>query len=198
MLCLAFLSVERFTMARVLLEQKKEQDEILSIFEFHQKMNFSLFRNNDNVIKIKLPESIQDLLGELDSKRQINRSQLVRELLFGYVYGWYLLELMYQQKEGFYWDSGVLFSRSASSDDKKPELESIPYNLAPELGKNIYDLKVWLPDALVSELNILAERTSVTTSHFCREVIVGALMGRSILSERLLVTDSTDNNRGIS
>ena len=52
---------------------KKEQDEILSIFEFHQKMNFSLFRNNDNVIKIKLPESIQDLLGELDSKRQINR-----------------------------------------------------------------------------------------------------------------------------
>ena len=33
---------------------KKEQDEI-SIFEFHQKMNFSLFRNNDNVIKIKLP-----------------------------------------------------------------------------------------------------------------------------------------------
>ena len=105
---------------------------------------------------------------------------------------------MYQQKEGFYWDSGVLFSRSASSDDKKPELESIPYNLAPELGKNIYDLKVWLPDALVSELNILAERTSVTTSHFCREVIVGALMGRSILSERLLVTDSTDNNRGIS
>lgn len=170
---------------------KKKQSDPLSKFEF-QKIDFSLFRDNDVPIKIKLPESAQNLLDELDNKRQINRSQLARELLFGYVYGWYLLELMHQQRDGFYWDSGIRFSM-APSPNKMPE--PMPYNLAPELGKNTYDLKVWLPTTLVGDLENLAERTSVTTSHFCREVIVGALIGRSVLLERLLVAD---NNRGIS
>lgn len=167
-------------------EAKKDQNELLSMFDFNQILDFSLFRYNDTVIKIKLPESIQDLLNELNNKRQINRSQLVRELLFGYVYGWYLLELMYQKKEGFYWDSGLRFSRKELSDEEKPQPEPIPYNLAPELGKNIYDLKVWLPSTLINELNILAEKTGITTSHFCREVLVGALMGRSTLPERFI------------
>ncbi len=171
----------------------KEQDELLSMLSFHKELDFSLFRNNDSVVKIKLPESIQLLLDELDNNRQINRSQLVRELLFAYVYGWYSLELMYQKKEGFYWRSGVLFSRKAINNELLPE--PIPYNLAPELGKNTYDLKVWLPDGLINELETLAGRASITVSHFCREVIVGALIGRSVLSERLL---ETDNNRGIS
>ena len=173
-------------------QTKKEQDELLSTFSFHQDLDFGLFRNNDSAVKIKLPESIQLLLDELDNNRQINRSQLVRELLFSYVYGWYSLELMYQKKEGFYWDSGIRFSRAVT--DKLPS-ESIPYNLAPELGKNTYDLKVWLPSNLINELEVLAERANITVSHFCREVIVGALIGRSVLSERLL---ATDNNRGIS
>ena len=60
----------------------KEQDELLSMLSFHKELDFSLFRNNDSVVKIKLPESIQLLLDELDNNRQINRSQLVRELLF--------------------------------------------------------------------------------------------------------------------
>jgi predicted DNA-binding protein len=171
---------------------KKEQDELLSTFSFHQELDFSSFRNNDSAVKIKLPESIQLLLDELDNNREINRSQLVRELLFAYVYGWYSLELMYQKKEGFYWRSGVLFSRQVINDVPP---EPIPHNLAPELGKNIYDLKVWLPDSLVNELEALAGKASITVSHFCREVIVGALIGRSVLSERLL---ATENNRGIS
>ena len=82
-------------------QTKKEQDELLATFSFHQDLDFGLFRNNDSAVKIKLPESIQLLLDELDNNRQINRSQLVRELLFSYVYGWYSLELMYQKKRRF-------------------------------------------------------------------------------------------------
>lgn len=172
---------------------KKEQDELLPSLHFHEKLDFQVFRHNDVVVKIKLPEPARLLLEELDSKRHIGRSQLARELLFSYVYGWYALELMYQEKEGFYWDSRVRFSRR--DDIEKPEAQQMPYNLAPELGKNTYDLTVWLPNDLFLEIESLATQAKISTSHFCREIIAGALMGRSVLSERLL---ATNNNRGIS
>lgn len=141
--------------------------------------DLKLFRPpHTSPVKVWLPEPLDDRLQELAEHEGANRSKLIRDALFQHVYGSYRFAQMRNQKDGFFWDpppkgqalkDEVRFSRSGTA----------PYNL----GKNIVNVRAWLPPKLRDDLALLAANAGRTWSHYVREVLVFHFMGHRLLIE---------------
>lgn len=133
--------------------------------------DLSIFRSDHwEPMKVWLPEPLDEILRQLADHRTSSRSVLIRRALFVYVYGQYAFEQMRADKDGFFYDDGIRYSRSP--------------NRAPSLGKNTRNYKVFLPRRLREDLATLANQSRLKLSHFTREVLISAFMGHQALAER--------------
>lgn len=127
--------------------------------------------------KVWLPEPLDDRLKDLAERCSDNRSESIRNALFKHVYGSYCFEQMRNQHEGYFWEppkinsklSEVMFSRSGAT----------PY----DLGKNIVNVRVWLPPKLRDDLALLASNVGKTWSFYVREALIFHFMGQRLLLE---------------
>ncbi|MCE9639707.1 MAG: ribbon-helix-helix domain-containing protein [Betaproteobacteria bacterium] len=136
--------------------------------------DLTLFRSTHSIsAKVWLPEPLDERLKELAEYQFANRSELLRDALFQHVYGSHRFEQMRSQKEGFFWSPPRInmpsFSRSGTA----------PYNL----GKNIVNVRVWLPAKLRDDLALLAAKADKTWSYYVREALIFHFMGHRLLVE---------------
>jgi len=143
----------------------------------------SLLERGDVAIKFWLPEILGDVLNQECSYASASRSDLIRQYLFMYLYGrhdlWGLLEL---KDDHYKLNQPILFSKSAPpKDDTVSEPEP---DLMQDLGKNIEDLKVWIPRKMKEDIQTLADKASISLSEMIREIILSMLFGHTYLSAR--------------
>jgi len=52
-----------------------------------------------------------------------------------------------------------------------------------EMGKNMFDVKVWIAEKMKNDLQELADKTELTLSEFIREILISNLFGHTYLPE---------------
>lgn len=143
--------------------------------------DYTGLESNDRAVKFWVPEPVWEALRELAAYYDSDLSTIVRHVLFSHVYGHYDLLMLAECGDRRFLPQGTqeefldvpMFSRAAASD-----------NRTAELGKNDYDLKVWVPELLVGEVDELARRAGISRSEYIREMLVSHLFGRVQLPDR--------------
>lgn len=168
--------------------------------QLHQLMGSGLeykpFATDDVSIKLWLPEKLIDKLDELAAYFQESRPNLIRFLLFVHVYGRYEFECMRSEHAGLFTPADIpAVLRRKESD--KGDLES--GEVAPTrrdvqlmLGKSDADFKLWLPSALKTELEELANRAGMKLSAYLRKILVEVLFGAKLMAEWQALLEQTD------
>jgi len=139
----------------------------------------SLLGRNDVAIKFWLPELMGTILDESCELLHTTRSDLIRQTLFTYLYGRYDWMGMYERGERrFQLNRPALFSRQeATQEAEQPDIMR-------DMGKNIEDLKVWIPSKMKEDIQGLAQQTSISNSEVIREMIISTLIGHTYLPAR--------------
>jgi len=121
------------------------------------------------------------VLDELCLSFNTSRSDLIRQTLFSYLYGRYDLIGHIERHDQHYKLRGtVRFSRTQSTATdavKEPDIMQ-------DLGKNTEDLKVWIPLKMKEDIQVLADKASISLSAMIREIIISTLFGHTYLSAR--------------
>jgi len=136
----------------------------------------------DVAIKFWLPYLMGSVLDELCLSFSTSRSHLIRQTLFAYLYGRYDLNGLLERHDQHYMLSGMpVFQRiplsTATDAVKEP-------NIMQDLGKNTEDLKVWIPLKMKEDIQVLADKASISLSAMIREIIISTLFGHTYLSAR--------------
>lgn len=130
--------------------------------------DYSDMPQNNVTLKVWLPESVETQLGELTSYLNTSLSDLIRQILFQHLYGRYdLIGLVERQKfdpEKPY--EGVRFSVSSAA----------PSATQPT-PKKVAGVKVFIPERMRKDLDILAGAKYQTISEYVRLVILNHLFG---------------------
>jgi|GEM_PF-2656971 len=141
-----------------------------------------LLERDDVAIKFWLPELMGTILDETCAFMSTSRSDLVRQTLFTYLYGRYDWLGMYERGEREFQlnppTAPALFSMAPSSE------ESDEPDLIRDLGKNIEDLKVWIPSKMKEDIQALAQQSNISNSEMIREILISTLIGHTYLSTR--------------
>jgi hypothetical protein len=155
---------------------------------------FDLSQNGAE-LRVWLPEEIKKAFDEIISGQRITAAKYIREFFVLYLYGMHELLKMQQNHKGLYHnpppkpkrcepeqDSGIRYSRA-------PSIEFLP-----GLGKNIVPLKIFIPERIKDDLQILADRAGIPLSRFTREVLASHFFGHTFFAEKLK-TWSDDQDR---
>ena len=136
---------------------------------------------NDRAVKCWVPEPVWKSLQELAGYHDSDLSSLVRHVLFVHVYGHYDLLALAERGDQRFMPQG---NKEALRDVVRYSRPATAANRTAELGKNDHDLKVWMPEALVGELDRLAQGSGINRSEYIRETLVSHLFGRMQLPDR--------------
>ena len=141
----------------------------------------SLTHQKDVAVKFWLPELLGSIMDETCSVLKETRSDLVRQLLFSYLYGCYDWLGLYERGiDDHEMVSGPAFSVRQLSAEEAQRKEAI----ARELGKNIEDLKVWVPLKIKEDISTLADKAGLSCSEMIREIILSSLIGHTYMPAR--------------
>lgn len=132
---------------------------------------------HDTPVKVHISEPIRIALNELGDYYDSNLSTVVRHILFVHLYGSYDLHargergndefMPYKSRIGDIAD--IRYSISSDSPAPPPP---------PDLGKNLDNVKVWLPKRMVNDIDSLANGGNLSRSVYIREALIRHLFGR--------------------
>ncbi len=94
------------------------------------------------------------------------------EYFASYLFGHHELMRMRATKSGLYEPLPEQRYCAIAPDGPEPEPE-----VEPDLGKNIYALKIWLPEKIKDGIRSRADRAGVTLGEFSRALICTHLLG---------------------
>jgi len=142
-----------------------------------------LLERGNVAIKFWLPELMGNILDQERRYTNTSRSDLIRQYLFMYLYGRHDLWGLFERKDYHYkLNEPVLFSKTkAAPGDLVAEPEP---DIMQDLGKNIEDLKVWIPRKMKGDIQALADKAAISLSEMIREIILSMLFGHTYLSAR--------------
>jgi hypothetical protein len=142
---------------------------------------------NSAVLRLWLPEAGRIALNQTTKNSGMVGAKYIREFFVSYLYGAHELLRMRSMKEGLYYvplpkylsetgegaSGGIKFSRA-------PSVEYIP-----GLGKNIFPFKVFLPQRIKDDLQVLADKVDIPLSQFVREILITHFFGQTFWPAKL-------------
>jgi len=142
--------------------------------------NYSdLLEYGDVAVKFWLPELMDTILNEVCNLYHTTQSNLIRHTLFTYLYGRYDWLGLYERKSDYYQlNRPPMYSRSPSVQEPGTP------DLMQDLGKNVEDLKVWIPAKMKDEIQALADKAGLSLSEMIREILLSILIGHTYLAAR--------------
>ena len=146
--------------------------------------DFGGLGENDQPVKFHVSEPVRKALNEMAAYHDSNLSVIVRHILFVALYGSYDLQALSERGNQEFMpykaqreDSGI---RNSRNRDIRPPTRPTP----PDLGKNLDNIKIWLPQKMVDDLDALVHEAGSNRSAFLREVLIQYLFGRMQLPVR--------------
>ena len=145
--------------------------------------DFSAFAENDAAVKFWVPEAVAEALDDLRERDRQSMSQLLRQYLIVHCYGLYAMRLMLEANPHLFKDrevdSEIRFSRAPPAGKKRVDTYFVP-----ELGKNVAPFKLWIPQRLRDDLQVLADHVELKLSQYLREIVIARLLGHGTLPLR--------------
>lgn len=142
---------------------------------------------HDASVKFWVPQPTAEALKEIKRLRAESMNETLLIFLIGHCYGFYFQQVMLTKHPEIYKDpdpsAGIRFSRrNREAEEGIPKRKTVYY--VPELGKNIFPIKLWIPQRLKNDLALLAENTGLTLSEYLREIVIARVFGYGMLPMR--------------
>jgi hypothetical protein len=143
---------------------------------------------NDRPVKIHLAEPIRTALDELADYYESNLSIVVRHILYLQLYGFYELVARTERGKGDFLPYKVamadMIARYSIAESGQSASESTPQPSEPDLGKNLDNIKIYLPHRMVDDIDQIAEQMGKNRSGWIREILITHLFGRIQLPQK--------------
>ena len=133
---------------------------------------------NSAILRVWLPEAGRTALDEVVKKSGTMSAKYLRKFFVEYLYGIHELVKMQERREGLYYVPPPVAVQQESTSDirfsRSPTVECIP-----GLGKNIFPLKIHLPQRMRDDLQSLADKVNIPLSQFVREILISHFFGQT-------------------
>jgi hypothetical protein len=133
-------------------------------------------------LRIWLPEPAKQALEEICDLSKSSMTEYLTKYFAVYLFGYFEVLRMRANGNGLY-EPLPETRECAMSTNEPPE---------PNLGKNIFALKIWVPEKIKTGLRSLADRGEVTLGVFTRTLICAHLFGGEY-GPRILMTNIDDS-----
>lgn len=168
------------------LRQSRQEDEPLTDGLIPPRDYTGLGRQ-DAQLRIWLPDQARLALSEVCSRAGVSMTVYLTELFATYLFGIHEVMQMQEHGTGLYAeteeaDADMEWNVLGEPDELGPEFDEPP----PEIGKNIFALKIFLPNMIKLGMQARAEYAGVPLGRFARAMICAHLFGRDIGPVRLL------------
>lgn len=134
--------------------------------------DYSYLNRQDAQLRVWLPDPAKQALEELCEINEMSMTAYLTEYFASYLFGHHEVMRMRACRSGLYEPEPE--RRYCAIDPDCPEREP---ELASDLGKNIYALKIWLPTKIKDRLRSEAERSHMTLGELSRTLICSHLFG---------------------
>jgi len=135
----------------------------------------------DEQRRIWLPDPAKIALIEICNRFGMSLTAYLTELFATYLYGIHEVMRMRDQQTGLYDTQDWQFARDDVSDGVDADDEDSVFDEpVPEMGKNIFALKIFLPSKLKNGLQQRADKANVPLGRFARAMICAHLFGRDV------------------
>lgn len=177
--------------------KRKQAGKITNIAneEKRKPMNFSALVSDmgdyrdlgkhDFALKFWLPEPAEKSVRELAEIDGISMSESLRQFFIIHCYGLYVFSVMKNERPALFKENhlgGAMFRRIPEEEVPGKKRE-ITY-WVPELGKNVAPVKIWIPQRVRNDLQILADHVNIKLSQYIREIVISRLLGHGTLPKR--------------
>ena len=142
---------------------------------------------HDVALKFWLPEPAEKAIQELSKINGESMSESLRQFFVIHCYGLYMFSVMTQKMPKLFKDpEPVRFSRTRDADQEAdpPGKKRETTYWVLELGKNVAPIKIWVPQRVKADLQVLADHVDITLSQYLREVVISRLLGHGTLPKR--------------
>lgn len=155
--------------------------------------NYAGLHAQDAQIRLWLPDQARIGLEEVCARTGLSMTAYLTEFLASYLYGVHELMRMREAGSGLYAERGI-----DNGSNKEEDEDALPAFLlededgpdfddpVPEMGKNIFALKIFVPRAMKAGLTHRANISEVPLGRFLRQMICAHLFGRSVGANALL------------
>ena len=166
-------------------------DQELSGYLIPQR-NYAGLNVQDEQLRIWLPDPAKIALMEICNRLGISITAYLTELFATYLYGVHEVMRMRDHQQGLYDTDDMQFLdadpyEGGQSEDDSPAFDEP----VPEMGKNIFALKIFLPAKLKFGLQQRADRAQAPLGKFARAMICAHLFGRDVGPKFLMATDES-------
>lgn len=142
----------------------------------------------DVQLRVWLPDGAKQALTEIGDRIGVSYTVYLTELFTTYLYGYHELLKMRDMHTGLYEPVPAEDTETAENDAPPPEDELGPEydDPEPDMGKNIFSLKILISRKMKDGLQQRADRAQVPLGRFARSLICAHLFGRDVGPRRLL------------
>lgn len=152
--------------------------------------NYTSLNVQNEQLRIWLPDPAKIALIEICNRLGMSLTAYLTELFATYLYGVHEVMLMRDHQTGLYDTNNLQFYDDELSDyivieDDDPAFDEH----LPEMGKNIFALKIFLPTKLKVGLQQRAKKSQCALGKFIRAMICAHLFGRDIGPNLLMKTN---------
>lgn len=172
------MRISRSTMAGLQLDSSARLSELIPA------RDYSNLNQQDCQLRVWLPDPAKRALEEICEIDETSMTGYLTEYFATYLFGRHELLRMRSKSIGLY--------------EPKPltryNMESVAGPVEPDLGKNIFALKIWVPGQIKSGLRSLAERAGLTLGEFTRALICAHLFGHEFGNSKLVEIAKPNEN----
>lgn len=146
--------------------------------------NYEDLGKHDFALKFWLPEPAEKAVRELAEMDGASMSEALRQFFTIHCYGLYVFSVIKNERPNLFKDDGgmsALFSRQRVEKSGKTRVDTY---WVPELGKNVAPVKIWVPQRVRHDLQILADHVDIKLSQYIREIVISRLLGHGTLPKR--------------
>lgn len=159
---------------------QSETDVELSVGLIPQR-NYAGLNVQDEQLRIWLPDPAKIALMEICNRLGMSFTAYLTELIATYLYGVHEVMRMRDHQTGLYDTDDLQFLDVDPYEDRQTENDSPAFDEpVPEMGKNIFALKIFLPAKLKSGLQHRADKAQAPLGKFARAMICAHLFGRDV------------------
>jgi hypothetical protein len=154
--------------------------------------NYAGLNVQDEQLRIWLPDPAKIALMEICNRLGMSITAYLTELFATYLYGVHEVIRMRDQQTGLYDTDDLQFLDTdpcdgGQTDDDGPAFDEP----VPEMGKNIFALKIFLPAKIKNGLQHRADKAQAPLGRFARAMICAHLFGRDVGPKFLMAANES-------
>ena len=154
--------------------------------------NYAALNVQDEQLRIWLPDPAKIALMEICERINLSITAYLTELFATYLYGVHEVMRMRDQQTGLYDTRDLQFLEADPFEGGQPEDDGPEFDEpVPEMGKNIFALKIFLPAKLKLGLQQRADKAKAPLGKFARAMICAHLFGRDVGPKYLMATSES-------